>query len=432
MNTPELAESGAPLRDYLFGLTLHGIKLGLDNIRFLLDAADNPQLSYPTVHVAGTNGKGSVLAVLAAILRAAGYRVGRFTSPHLIDVNERFLIDGAPVSDELLDENIAYFQAIAETMDGIPTFFEMNTAIAFRLFQQQQVDIALIEVGMGGRFDSTNVIAPVATAITSIGIDHTEFLGDTPEAIAGEKAGIIKSSVPLVVGTLDEGPRSVILAEAQRCGAQVSLAGQDFTSRYTGDAWSPRLQYQSQTMQLDDAPCALPGDHQAGNAGVSVALAEVLRDHFPRIDETAITTGLRAAQWPGRLEQVLNAPPVYIDAAHNPAGAQRIAEMPGRWTVLLAVSADKDAAGIIKALAPVADAFILSEYSGRRAMPTAELATLLDQIPHESLLPFADALTAGIAAATDAAPLLITGSIYTAGEARDLLTRHHGAPPIHF
>ncbi|MDX9971847.1 MAG: Mur ligase family protein, partial [FCB group bacterium] len=171
-------------REYLFSLERHGIKLGLENITHLLEAANRPERAYPTIHVAGTNGKGSVVAMLDSILRAAGLRTGRFTSPHLIHLNERVLIDRQPIDDEELDDHLAVFRAVAEKMPFSPTFFEVITAAAFRAFAHRNVDVALIEVGMGGRFDSTNVITPLVSAVTSIALEHTRYLGNTLEEIA--------------------------------------------------------------------------------------------------------------------------------------------------------------------------------------------------------------------------------------------------------
>ncbi len=432
MNPPPVAPAGNPLRTYLFDLTMHGVKLGLENIRFLLDRAGNPEGAYPTVHVAGTNGKGSTLALLASILTAAGYRTGRFTSPHLIDVNERFLLGGQPVSDVALDAQIAFFRKIASDMDHSPTFFEMNTAIAFRLFAEAAVDLGLIEVGMGGRYDSTNVVTPEVTAITSIGLDHTEFLGDTLEAIAGEKAGIIKTETPVVLGDMPDGPRAVIEAEAARLGAPVLRIERDFRVACTGTRTAPRLHYTSSSLSLEDLVLPLAGRHQQSNAGTAIMLAEQLRARFPAITPETMRAGIEGAHWPCRMEKVLNQPPVYIDVAHNAAGAQTIAAAPGRWTVLLALSADKDAAGMLAALAPVAEHFILTAYSERRAMPVEGLAKLAAGLPHSVVPKLTDALDAGLGRATEDTPLLITGSIYTAGEARCVLMDRFALPPMQF
>jgi dihydrofolate synthase / folylpolyglutamate synthase len=198
--------AAAELRQYMDSLIVHGIKLGLHNIQQLMAHEGNPHLRYPVVHVAGTNGKGSVLTFLNAILRKAGYRTGRFTSPHLISVNERFLIDDMPISDEELYEHLAALRCTAEKTEITPTYFEMNTAIAFRCFARHEVDIALVEVGMGGRFDSTNIVDPLACGITTIDYDHTQYLGDTLEQIAFEKAGILKKDAPAVTDLSQQAP----------------------------------------------------------------------------------------------------------------------------------------------------------------------------------------------------------------------------------
>ena len=420
------------LREYLFHLELHGIKLGLDNIQHLLDAAARPERAYPAVHVAGTNGKGSVVAIVAAIARAAGYRTGRFTSPHLIDVAERFLVDGAPMPGDALDENIAFFRAVAEKMQPPPTFFEMNTAIAFRWFAQSAVDIAIVEVGMGGRLDSTNVLSPAATAITNIALDHTKYLGDTLEQIAVEKAGIIKPGVPLVLTETMPPACEAIVARAKELGSPVSELGRDFQFRITGPPFDQRFSYESASLRLDSAPFALAGRHQGVNAAAGVALAGLLAREFPRIDEAAIAEGLRSVQWPCRLERVLDAPPVIIDVAHNPAGARTVADALEHCVTLLAVSSDKDAAGIVEALAPITEEFVLSQYSGARSLDAAALTAFMAGRPCRALPALPDAIEYALTRANNFTPLLITGSIFAAGEARRHLIARHGARPLSF
>ena len=417
--------------DYLFDLERHGVKLGLDNIRLLLDAAGNPHAGYPAVHVGGTNGKGSVAAMVEAMARAAGYTVGRFTSPHLIDVSERFLIGPEPIARPALEEQIALFRAVAEAMNPPPTFFEMNTAIAFRWFAQRRVDFALIEVGMGGRFDSTNVIDPVAVAITNIDLEHTEFLGDTPEQIAFEKAGIIKPAKPLVLGETRPGPRDVILGRADELGAAAYLLDRDFRGAVSGPKLGPTFRYESASLAIGPVPLALPGDFQRENAAVAVALAERLRHRFPGIDERAIAAGLGRARWPCRLEKVLHEPPVIIDVAHNPRGAQRLAqELPPCITVL-AVSRDKDAAGIVRALSPVTNTFVFSQFRGLRGLPVDALCEAAGR-PGRRTADLKEAIRLGMELADEACPLVITGSIFAAGEARQILIDDYGAPPLAF
>ncbi|MCF6283737.1 MAG: bifunctional folylpolyglutamate synthase/dihydrofolate synthase [Candidatus Hydrogenedentes bacterium] len=432
MNTVPTARSRTPLRQYLFDLTLHGIKLGLDNIQALVRAADDPHLAYPTVHVGGTNGKGSVVAMLAAMLSAAGYRVGRFTSPHLIDVSERFLINGEAIPESALEENIQFFREIAEGMAQCPTFFEMNTAIAFRYFAQEKVDIALIEVGMGGRFDSTNVVQPLVTAITNIDLDHTAFLGDTIKAIATEKAGIIKQGVPLVTTETQSEALGVFHLRAAEADAPVLQVMKDFDFRLEGAPWEQRLTYVSAERSLVDVPLGLAGSCQGANAAVAVALAGELVSAFPELTQEHMETGLAKVAWPCRLEKVLDDPPVIIDVAHNRAGTERLAELFDECVVVFAASSDKDAEGMLAALRPKARHLILTQFEGKRATPVEELATDLEPGSYHRDERLGDAILRGLALASAECPLLITGSIYAAGEARQYLIEEHGATPLTF
>jgi len=420
-------------RDYLFSLEQHGIKLGLDNINHLLEHAGRPCRNYPCVHVGGTNGKGSATAFLDAMLREAGYTVGKFTSPHLIDVSERFLVNGEPIEPDALDEAIAFFRAVAETMASPPTFFEMNTAIAFRWFHQRRVDVALIEVGMGGRFDSTNVIQPVAAVITNIGLEHTEHLGDTLEKIAFEKAGILKKQTPVVLTETTARPLDVILARAHELDCPVRLLDRDFNFSITGGSGEQQFFYKSPAHALGPVKLALPGTYQGRNAALAVAVAEEIMPQFPNLDERAIIAGLESARWPCRLETVVQHPHVVIDAAHNPNGARVLARELDPGITVLAVSADKDAQEIIEALAPMTRIFIISQFTGPRAMQANTLAELARTYPSHRTQNLDEALEFAFRRAQDTEePILITGSIFTAGEARALLTRKYGASPIAF
>ncbi len=432
MNLSNPVRPHTPLRQYLFDLTLHGIKLGLDNIQALLRAADAPHLAYPTVHVGGTNGKGSVVAMLSAMLTGSGYRVGRFTSPHLIDVSERFLIDGVAIAEEDLEENILFFQQVAQGMAQCPTFFEMNTAIAFRYFAQQKVDIALIEVGMGGRFDSTNVVVPVATAITNIALEHTAFLGDTIAKIAFEKAGIIKPGVPVVTAETQPEALDVFRRRAEEEGAPLIRVGSDITFELSGSAWQQRLTYTGSTLDFQDVPLGLPGRYQGANAAVAVGVAETLMATFPKLTADAIAGGLRTAAWPCRLEKVLDEPPVFIDVAHNVAGAQRLAEVFEDCVVVFAASSDKDAAGMLAALQPIARRLIVTQFEGKRSTPVGDLAAHLESGTFEQFDRLQAAITHGLAHGREDCPVLITGSIYAAGEGRQYLIDNVGAKSLQF
>lgn len=420
--------------EYLYSLELHGIKLGLDNIRRLMDAAGRPETRYTTVHIGGTNGKGSVTAMLDAMLHAAGYRTGRFTSPHLVSVRERFLVNRGMIDPEALDDHIEFFRVLAEKEDIVPTFFELCTAIAFRHFAQQNVDVGIIEVGMGGRFDSTNVIQPEVCVITNISLEHTKYLGDTLEKIAFEKAGIVKAGVPLVLGETQPGPSKVILDRAHELAAPVRLLGRDFRISLEGRSRAQRFSFAGGKLHLDRVRLGLPGPYQRFNAGLATAAALELRNICPGLTDVAIEKGLALAKWPCRLERVLDSPEVIIDVAHNTAGAQELARaMDGPCIVVLAVSNDKDATAIVTALASRAHTLILSQFDGPRALPAADLAAHAHALIHEQVDALPDAIARGIdLARTTKLPLVITGSLFTAGQARKLLIDEYGAPPIEF
>ena len=419
-------------REFLFGLEQFGMKLGFENITHLLAAAGNPHLHLHAVHVAGTNGKGSVLALLDAMLRAAGYSTGRYTSPHLIRVNERFLLDGRLISDADLDEGLRFFRPVAEAMEPPPTFFEFVTAVAFRWFSAKQVDLALVEVGMGGRLDSTTVVRPEVTAITNIDLEHTQHLGATRAAIAFEKAGILKPGVPLVLGESREEPYEVIAARAAELEVPVRLLGRDFQFTLHGDPFDQALDYAGPTFRLSTAPLGLCGGYQGENAALAVALAEELAGRYPRLDEPAVRQGLREARWPCRLERVLDRPMVVIDAAHNEAGARRLAAQLEPCVVVLAVASDKDARGIIEALAPKATELILTRFTGRRGLPVEALERAAEGHAYRSAPDLPAALEMAVELAGGTAPILVTGSIFTAGEARQCLMGRFGASPPEF
>jgi dihydrofolate synthase/folylpolyglutamate synthase len=398
----------------------------------LLDQAGRPHTRDPTVHVAGTNGKGSVVAMVDAMLRAAGYRTGRFTSPHLIRVNERFLVNAAPIADEELDEQIAWFRRAAKQMDMPPTYFEMCTAVAFRWLEAQRVDVGVIEVGMGGRFDSTNVLTPLACAVTNIDLEHTQYLGDTHEKIAFEKAGIVKPGVPVVVSERKPGPLEVILSRARELDSPEFVLGRDFQYSLTGEPLAQRFGYRSAGLALDDVPLGLAGRYQGENAAAAVAVAERIMPAFPRLDRDAIEEGLRTARWPCRLEKVLDHPPVIVDVAHNPAGMRKLAAEVPPCVVVMGVSSDKAAAHMLDAIAPVALELILTQFSGRRGLSASALGELAGALPHRVVESLDDAIALGIALASNAQPLVITGSVFTAGQARQLLIEQYGAAPLRF
>lgn len=420
--------------DYLYSLELHGIKLGLDNIRRLLAEAGLPHRKYPVVHVGGTNGKGSVVAMLDAMLRAADYRTGRFTSPHLVSVKERFLVNGVQISDEDLDETIAFFRAVAADAHISPTFFEMCTAVAFRHFAEASVDVALVEVGMGGRFDSTNVVDPLVAVITNVALEHTKYLGGTVEEIAYEKAGIIKPKTPVIVGELHPGPQRVILDRALELKAPVKLLERDFGYLVEGPAFEQRFSFRGGDAHIEKVPLALPGAYQGFNAALAVAAASALEPDLPYLGVEAIETGLKTARWPCRLERVMDDPEVIIDVAHNAAGAEKLAQaVPGRCVFVLAIANDKDAGAIIRLLGAKADVLVLTEFEGSRALPVESLCARAGDQPHERIDRLSDALGYGLEQARGRGiPMVVAGSLFMAGQARKVLVDDYNARPLEF
>jgi dihydrofolate synthase/folylpolyglutamate synthase len=410
--------------------------LKLDRMRALLHLLGDPQDGLRIVHIAGSKGKGSTAAMLATILNRAGQHTGLFTSPHLCRVEERIQIDGQPISPDeltaLLDEMRALLRQAPELE---PTFFEIATALGFCHFRRRGVDAAVIEVGLGGRFDSTNVCQPVLAVITSISYDHTQQLGDRLSSIAFEKAGIIKPGRPVVSGVTAPEARAVIERIARERNAPLRQLGCDFHYQYVPG----RVTHAATTLpqvRIEPGPTqalelGLHGDHQGANAAVAVAAIESLRGEGWTINDAAVAAGLAEIRWPARLEVLGRRPLVVLDCAHNVASAEALvatlrSSFPEtrRW-LIFAASADKDLSGMMRVLAPHFAHVLLTRYAGSaRGMPPEELARLLRgtvEMPH-SVCP--TALEAWQTARTQAAPedlICITGSVFLAGELRPML-----------
>lgn len=304
---------------WLYGLQQFGIKLGLQNVRELLDRLGHPQNGFRCLHVAGTNGKGSVSVFLAEILRHAGCRVGLYTSPHLHHFSERVRIDGEPLEEDRLPLLVQQVQAAAA---GIPaTFFEATTALALQAFREADVEVAVLETGMGGRLDATNVIDPALCLITPVSFDHREHLGETLAAIAAEKAGIIKPGVPVVSGVQEPEAGAVIAATAAACDAPLWQAESDY--QWGGDHAS--MWFRAPALELTGLRCALPGSHQLANYAQALAGAARLRQVGWQLPDSALSRAGITARWPGRLEWWGRPPVVLLDGAHNAAGAAALA-----------------------------------------------------------------------------------------------------------
>ena len=363
-----------------------GMRLGLDRIEALLAALDRPEAALRIVHVGGTNGKGSVAALSAAILRAAGLRTGLYTSPHLLEVTERVRIDGTPVPRDVLARHAARIGPALEA--GAATFFEAMTAVALAAFREADVEAAVLEVGLGGRWDATNVGRPLVSVVTRIDYDHQEFLGRRLEDIAGEKAGIIRGGTAVSAAQAPEA-MAVIEARCRAVGAPLLVEGRELgVEALASDLEGHRLRLRGPGWVYDDVRLALPGLFQPGNAVLAVGAARAFAaaSGLP-VPEAAVRAGCAAVRWPGRFQVIPGAagrPTVVLDGAHNPAGATALAvslrhHFAGRRLALvLGVSADKDRAGILKALAPLAARIYLAPADHPRATPPREL---LGQLP---------------------------------------------------
>jgi dihydrofolate synthase / folylpolyglutamate synthase len=417
---------------YLFSLEQFGIKFGLDNIRAILARLGHPERAFRSVHIAGTNGKGSVTAMVDTVLRCAGHRSARYTSPHLVDLSERFVVDGRAVDPAAMraaarDVRDAIEALRADgTLQAAPTFFEATTALAFELFRRAAVEVAVIEVGLGGRLDSTNVIEPVMTAITSIDFDHQQYLGSTLEAIAAEKAGIIKTGVPVVVGDLGPEAMSAVERIARERNAEIVRAGEGITvSRaQIGMAAMDTFELRTPVRDYGVLTLALRGEHQIANAIVAVRLLERLDGCGINVPADSIREGLARVTWPGRLDHrtLAGGRELILDAAHNPAGAAALASylrrIGGRPPVLVfGAMRDKDVHGMLSTLLPTVSRMIVTRASNSRSADpealAAEARAIAPSLGVEVVASPAEALAAAWSASSR---VLVAGSIFLLGD----------------
>ena len=420
---------------YLYGLQSHGIKPGLTRTRALLGSLGDPHRSFRSIHVGGTNGKGSTAAMIASVLGSRGYRVGLYTSPHLIDFTERIQVNGRVIpSDRIraLTEKIR--QASDACLSEPPTFFEATTVMAFACFAEAGVDCAVIEVGLGGRFDATNVLTPLVSVITTIGMDHQEYLGTTPEAIAFEKAGILKQGVPVVVGRLAPGPLSVIRREAVEREVSCVALGEDFDAR--GEA-PEQFSYGGMRWRYDSLSCPLPGRHQLDNAACALAALELAEARGLAVGEEAVREGLRVVRWPGRLELVSRRPDVWLDGAHNPQAADALAAhltalsarrgsaVPGCLILVVGMMRDKDRKGVLSRLAfvPGVSHLVVTSAAHPRAADPQELAHDCEGlgVPVAVRPTVAEAFAHARSLAGPDDTICVTGSLLVVGEAKAVL-----------
>ena len=418
--------------EYLFSLHRFGVKLGLEAITDILRKLKNPQRQYATLHIAGTNGKGSSAAMMAAMLQAGGYRVGLYTSPHLMDFRERIRVQDHDISPDDVCALTEHIRRVAGP-HGSLTFFELTTALAFQYFQDQHIDIAVVEVGLGGRYDATNVLDPLGVLITGIGLDHEMHLGQTLQAIAREKAGIIQEKAPVVLGPMPENVGQVIESLAQDLGAPVYRYGQEFSLSITSHT---EFSYSGIRFSFSDLQTNLPGRHQMTNAGNALALLEsATAEQFP-LSADAIISGLQHVRWKGRLEIVQRNPMIILDGAHNALGAHVLFDFlqsqlrgcPGRkLIVILGMMHDKHHAEFLQIILPLVDSLVITQPHMDRAATVEELVQVVSR---KDLKPLAivDPWEAYCQARDVAGPadvICVTGSLFLVGEILQHLHASH-------
>lgn len=419
--------------DRLFARRAHGIKPGLDTTRALLDALGHPEAGLAAVHVAGTNGKGSTCALVAQGLRALGLPVGLTTSPHLVRFHERFQINGTPIADDELARHIDTVETAAldiERKTGlVPTFFECALAIAFLHFREHGVKLAVVETGMGGRLDATNVLTPLVSVITRIAMDHMQYLGDTLSAIAAEKAGILKPGRPAVVGAMPDGAFAVIAATAKRVGAPlIDVREAVSVRRVSGDLESQRLAISTPDRDYGTLRTPLAASYQAENVANAVATLEALRDRIGLpLPDDVVRRALAEVSWPGRLQCVRRDPFVILDGAHNPDGAAALARAlhdarvrKGSALFVCGFCADKDVDGFFRTLAPwIHRAWCVPIPNPRSLDPAAAAAKAARfRIAAEPRPSLAAATEEAIALGrAEERPVFLCGSLFLVGEA---------------
>lgn len=418
---------------YLENLGKFGIQLGMERIEGLLRELGNPEQKIKTIHVTGTNGKGSVTSMITNILLAANLKVGKFTSPHLVRYNERICLNDEEISDEAFATAITAVKAAADSIvkKGVcdqPTQFEILTAAAFLYFCLEKVDYAVIEVGMGGLWDSTNVITPVVSVITNVSLDHTDRCGDSVERIAMQKAGIIKEKVPLVTAAEGDNALGPIVTMAMFKEAPVYLYGKAFYGTEVESSMDgQKFTLHAGDFYASDYEIKLPGEHQIKNTSVAIVAAKLVSKQDDRINELALHLGVANTIWPGRLERVSQKPDLILDGAHNPDGAKALRSAldkyyPGKKAhFVFGMMGDKDMSGVINTLIHKDDVvYTVRADGGPRAAEAEALADLVgdNAIPMESL---AEAYHKAAAEAGEDGIICVCGSLYLVGEFKKVL-----------
>ena len=409
----------------MYGLRRFGIKFGLFTIASILKRLDNPQDGFSCIHVAGTNGKGSIASALSSILQLAGYKVGLYTSPHLVKFNERIRINNLPISDKNVVKSYKAVNKVIQS-DLKATFFELTTAMAFYEFNRQRVDWAVIETGMGGRLDATNIIKPVISIISNISVEHQRYLGSTIGQIASEKGGIIKKSVPVITGVKQKKAISVLKKMAAKQSAHFYRLGNEFRVRRNKDK---RFSYFGINTVWRNMRTGLLGNHQIDNAAIVLAACEILSQNKTNLSFQSIKQGLAQNRWPGRLEIVSSSPLILLDGAHNLIAARRLGKFLSdnltdrNITLIAGILDDKPYAAMLAALLPLCNKAILTRPKIDRALSPEKLFPAAKKIIQDiQIIPdVGKAIKYAIETASVNDAICIAGSLYLVGEAKEAL-----------
>lgn len=418
---------------FLRELTKFGMNFGLDRIKTLLGLLGNPERNLQVIHIGGTNGKGSVAAMVSSILQAEGKRVGTFTSPHLDSYRERIRINGEMIPEEDVARLLTEIRPLLEQMVAAghehPTEFEINTALALLYFSRKQVDLAVVEVGLGGLIDSTNVVHPLVTVITNVGMDHMDYLGNTIEEITRIKAGIIKENTIVITGATKPQVLRILEEKCAEKGVPLVKVGQDVRYEYTAAGLAGQ-EFTVRTPDREYPSLKIPllGRHQVVNASVAVAAVEALRQQGVVVSDRALREGLSRTEWPARLELIEGEPPVLVDVAHNYDGAAALAEALKEYfadkkiVLLIGMLADKEREKVLGLLAPLAEAIVVTRPNSPRAGDWEQLAVearrYLDTVTVEPEIHRAVERACEFAADIEDGLVCITGSFYMVAEAR--------------
>ncbi len=411
----------------MYGLRRFGIILGLETIKRILSALGNPQDNFTSIHVAGTNGKGSVASALSSILHESGYKVGLYTSPHLVRFNERICINNCQISDA---DVVKSYKAVQQVHHGdrSPTFFEFATAMALYEFGRQKVEWAVIETGMGGRYDATNIITPAISIITNVSMEHRDYLGNTLAKITREKAGIIKQRTPVVTAVKQKQAQSVVQRVAHKKSAPVFMLGKDFTVRRNRTGY---FSYYGIENTWHDLQTPLLGHYQVQNAALALAASELLNKLKAEISFKSIKNGLTKTRWPGRLEIVSDKPLVILDGAHNLIAARNLSKFLAanlvnrRIILVVGILDDKPYGSMLNSLLPVCSRAIITRAKTDRALPPQKLYATAKKIISD-VTTVADVAKAAQHAIETAGPddvVCIAGSLYVVGEAKEAIEK---------